>query len=174
MKRRIIFDAKTIAFGLVASALTFVVLGTWRRVDIATFLFIQILALTLLLYIVLILASKRRFPLINTRELSIVMIVFLVVTSTTLNIDRSRSFATLKWVSEMQELGPVSVEKIITVKKLNEEDERAIEQRIKEQLQLGSLSKTSEGIKLSVMGVVIVWIAERISTLCNLTGYREL
>lgn len=174
LKRQIFFDIKTLAAGLIASVVTLLALGAWRRIDVETFLFIQILVLTFFLYLSLLFMSKKRFVFADARELTVVLIVFLVVTSTTLNIDRSRSFATLKWVSQMQASGPVSIEEIKIMKRLSPEETEAFEQRIAEQIQLGSLSETSEGVALSRMGTVIVWIAEKIAALCNLSGYREL
>lgn len=173
MKTRIFYDAKTLLLGFATSIFALMLLGVWRRLDLTTFLFIQILTLTFLLYVTLFFIGKHRISFIASRELSIVLIVFLVATSTTLNIDRSRSFATLKWVSQIQDSGPVKIEEIRIAKGLSAEEAMAVEQRIYEQVQLGSLIETPEGVSLSRMGVVILWIAENIATLCNLKGYKN-
>lgn len=173
MKTRIFYDAKTLLLGFATSIFALMLLGVWRRLDFTTFLFIQILTLTFLLYVTLSFIGKHRISFIASRELSIVLIVFLVATSTTLNIDRSRSFATLKWVSQIQDSGPVKIEEIRIAKGLSAEEAMAVEQRIHEQVQLGSLIETPEGVSLSRMGAVILWIAENIATLCNLKGYKN-
>lgn len=173
MKTRIFYDAKTLLLGFATSIFALMLLGVWRRLDLTTFLFIQILTLTFLLYVTLFFIGKHRISFIASRELSIVLIVFLVATSTTLNIDRSRSFATLKWVSQIQDSGPVKIEEIRIAKGLSAEEAMAVEQRIYEQVQLGSLIETPEGVSLSRIGKVILWIAENIATLCNLKGYKN-
>jgi len=173
LKTRIFYDAKTLLLGFATSIFALMLLGVWRRLDLTTFLFIQILALTFLLYIILLLIGKRKIPFVASRELSVVLIVFLVATSTTLNIDRSRSFATLKWVSQIQESGPVKIEEIRIAKGLSAEEAVAVEQRIYEQVQIGSLIETPEGVSLSRMGAVILWFAENIATLCNLKDYKN-
>lgn len=173
MKTRIFYDAKTLLLGFATSIFALMLLGVWRRLDLTTFLFIQILTLTFLLYVTLFFIGKHRISFIASRELSIVLIVFLVATSTTLNIDRSRSFATLKWVSQIQDSGPVKIEEIRIAKGLSAEEAMAVEQRIHEQVQFGSLIETPEGVSLSRIGKVILWIAENIATLCNLKGYKN-
>jgi len=173
LKTRIFYDAKTLLLGFATSIFALMLLGVWRRLDFTTFLFIQILTLTFLLYVILFFIGKNRISFIASRELSIVLIVFLVATSTTLNIDRSRSFATLKWVSQIQDSGPVKIEEIRIAKGLSAEEAMAVEQRIYEQVQLGSLIETPEGVSLSRSGEVILWIAENIATLCNLKGYKN-
>jgi hypothetical protein len=98
----------------------------------------------------------------------------LLISSSTLNIDRSRSVAVLKWVEQLQDSGPVQPLEIAQAKRLSSEESKAIQQRIEEQIQFGSLKRASTGVMLTKRGSVIVWVADKISKLCHLTGYQNL
>jgi len=149
-------------------------LAIWRRIEVSTFLFTQLTILCLIIYIVLLLISNKLGKVLRRQELVSVLIAFTVASSLTLNIDRSRSFSTLKWVHELQSNGAVSLIELKVYKDLSPEDFRAVQQRVEEQIQLGSIIEKREGVVLSRRGEIIIWIADRIARFCNLTGFNKM
>jgi hypothetical protein len=122
----------------------------------------------------LLISSGKFSRVFSGRELISVIIAFTVASSLTLNIDRSRSFSSLKWVYELQTSGPVEVSDLREFKKLSSEDFKAVNQRIEEQIQLGFLREGTEGVVLTKRGEAIIWIAKLVARFCNLTGFNKM
>jgi len=167
-------DLRTIGLGLLFTLLTFFQLAIWRLLETETFLFIQILVITFVNYLFTLWISPKNSMRIQVNLFGAVLVAFVLVTFTTVNVDRSRSFTTLKWVHELQLSGPVSVDEIENAKRLTARDVTAIEQRIEEQVQFGTLNGKGDGFVLSAFGEIILSIANGLSVVCNLKGYQRM
>ena len=114
----------------------------WRTFDTETFLFLQICATSLFAYVTIMLfrITGKRSIFLN-QELAVIAISFVIITTLTLNIDRSRSVFVLKWVNELSSSSPVKIEEIVKFKDLSPLDTAVVAQRLDEQEQLGLLDE---------------------------------
>ncbi len=166
-------DLKSIAWGVCFSILAFTILCIWRQFADGDFIFVQILWISLLVYLLLLIPSSKRFPVNGFQRLLISLIVFLILSTLLLNIDRSRSVFLLKWTKEVGISHSVSAESIIRYKHFPLSDLSPISQRLNEQSQLGTLNKSGSHYSLTLVGRLIVRLAEVVSRVASLNGYKE-
>ena len=107
-------ELKTIISSLAGAILILLFLVIWRTFDTETFLFLQICATSLFAYVALMLIriTGKRSIFLN-QELAVIAISFVIITTLTLNIDRSRSVFVLKWVNELSSSSSVKIEEIV-------------------------------------------------------------
>lgn len=170
MNPRIKNEIQNLKSGIIATVICGFLLGVLRIFDSKTFLFLQILACCLFTYIALSIFFRRRPSLIG-RELVAVLIAFTIVGFLTLNIDRSRSFFLLKWVSQYESSSGVTVEEIAKAKNLSGLDVQALQQRVGEQKQSIMLSANGEKVRLTVFGRLFVKTCAFLAHIFNLQGY---
>lgn len=115
-----------------------------------------------------------------TKNLNIEIFVFLILftlsvtqlmSSSLVNIDRSRSFYVLSWVRYSEVLiknNTVNFDKVESAEKLNK---TAMTQRLNEQISRGLVVKTQSKISLSTTGKFIVYISDNLASIANLNGW---
>ena len=167
-------ELKTIISSIAGAILILLFLVIWRTFDTETFLFLQICATSLFAYVTIMLfrITGKRSIFLNP-ELAVIAISFVIITTLTLNIDRSRSVFVLKWVNELSSSSPVKVEEIVKFKDLSPLDTAVVAQRLDEQEQLGLLDEVGNGYKLSVFGNLFVKFASAFAKLMNLSGFAR-
>ena len=161
-----------ISMGMTVLLLT--VLAIWRNFETDTFIFLQIIACSMIILSALYLLrlSNSKFKIFNGNELLTISISFIVVTFLLLNIDRSRSFFLLKWVASSGSNG-ITVKEIQEQKGLSETDLAAVKQRIQEQDQSGFIIVKNEKIYISREGKILVFIFRNLASIENLKGYEN-
>ena len=171
MNRILRREIKSIATGIIATFLLFVFVYAFRLTSNEVFLFIQIITCSFVLYLLLLVIGTK-IVFFQNRELLSVLIAFTIVATLLLNIDRSRSFFVLKWVSEYSKDGEIQPEQLILKKNLGYLDKKAIQKRIEEQIQSQTISINDKGqIKLTMLGQLIVKISTFIAKLFHLKGF---
>lgn len=105
-------------------------------------------------------------------ELLYIALAFILITSTLVNIDRSRSVFVLKWVSEIGQTG-TTITEIQKWKRLSVADMDAISQRIREQEQMRLLLTINGKVYLTNLGKIAVFLFRELSDLENLNGYKN-
>jgi len=165
-------ELSTIFSSFAGAILVFLSLAIWRTFDNTTFIFVQICTSCFLVYIGLMIfrISGKKNIFVN-RELAVVAISFIIITSFALNIDRSRSVFVLKWVNELSISSSVQIEEIAEFKNLSPLDSAAVAQRLDEQKQLGMLREVGDGYELSLLGKIFIKLASVIAKVMNLDGF---
>jgi len=166
-------DLKSIAWSVMVSILAFILLCIWRLFADGDFIFIQIVWISLLIYLTLLFPFSKRIFIDGFQRLVISLIVFSILSSLLLNIDRSRSVHLLKWTKEVGISRVVTAESIINYKHFPSADLSPIGQRLEEQSQLGTLDKSGSGYSLTLFGRLIVGLSEAVSKLASLNGYKK-
>jgi len=166
-------DLSEVLWGVVFSVLGFCFLSIWRHLDSDVLLIAQILIVVFLLYALFLLFAGIRQPKSSAfHRLVASLVAFTILSFSLLNIDRSRSVYVLKWVSESStSFESVTVSSLATVHELSGNDVSAFKMRLSEQTELGFLHESNGAYRLTIMGSVFIWFAERIARLANLRGY---
>jgi len=167
-------EIRKILTGIVTTLIAMLVIAVWRQFDTNTFIFLQILLVTLLIAILCYVLSENKYlkKFLHQNELIAALIPFVIVSFLLLNIDRSRSIYVVKWVGANQNVG-VTLEELRTSKNLTPSEYSAIQQRINEQVQSGTLVEADSKIRLTVRGKIMLKIIEAVAKIENLTGYSK-
>lgn len=164
----------TILLSVIFTFIAFIFLAILRLFDDTTFSFLQILLVTMLVAIFVyglsFIPLSRFTAVFHGRELAITLVVFTILSFTVLNIDRSRSFYLLKWVSIAGNTG-TSTADIAEKYNLTGQDFIDIRQRIEEQKESGSITEVDGKLKLTFLGKLIVNISTFTANFANLSGY---
>lgn len=170
--RKIRKEFERILVGLATTLLAMLIIAIWRQFDTQTFIFLQILAVSILIAILCYALSETKYlsKFLHQNELVAALIPFVLVSFLLLNIDRSRSIYLLKWVGSNQNSG-TTLEQLRTVKNLTPSEFSAIQQRISEQEQSGTIVEKNSNIQLSLRGQFMLKIIEAVARFENLTGY---
>jgi hypothetical protein len=140
--------------------------------DTRTFLFSQIVILAFFSYFILILFWRKAI-LFNGREMVSVILAFTLISSLTLNIDRSRSVFLIKWVSILSVANPVTLNSIVEFKNLPSSEIFAIQQRLDEQQQVGMIRKKDSGYELTFRGDIFIKFSNLLAKALNLEGFKS-
>jgi hypothetical protein len=89
-----------------------------------------------------------------------------------LNIDRSRSFYLISWISQ-NKLNYNKGEIEINVKSPEAKDKEAIEFRLEEQISRKIVKIELDKISLTILGKLIYFTSEKTSQLFSLKGWKE-
>lgn len=170
VKTRIRSEIDNFIVGLFAAFVTSLFLIIWRILDRETFLFLQIIVVCIMTYLLFFLLSNR-FESFRGREMVATLIAFTLISFTTLNIDRSRSFFLLKWVGQYESTSGVSIQEIAKMKSLTETEVSAIQQRVQEQKQSIMLTGSGANLRLTTIGRIFVKACSFLAHLFNLQGY---
>ena len=171
-----LFRRETLTFFLsvIFTFLSFALFAIIRHFDKKTFSFLQIIFVTLLIALLVYTLSSipmNRFTtLFHGRELAITLIVFTILSFTILNIDRSRSFYLLKWVSISGEAGTTTSDMARNYN-LSGQDLDDIKQRVDEQKESGTIVQDAGKLRLTLLGKLIVNISTFTAKFTNLSGY---
>jgi hypothetical protein len=175
VSNRIRQEVLTLVIALSVTLIAFWLLAIFRFFDSKTFLFIQILILSvLLLFSLYIYAVKRQDRLsqaLRGRELISVLVMFTILAFSLLNIDRSRSVYLLKWIS-ITEKSNVTSQEFISSHSNSELDVRDLTQRLNEQEALKSITISKDRINLTVFGRFIINASYLIAKFQNLKGFK--
>jgi len=158
--------------------LQFVILLIFRVLDIFNnLLFEQIILGSFLVFAAICLwqkfIAKKSILTILTILLLSMSVSILVEQSTILNIDRSRSFYVLAWTHKnliSYENGIANLTKVQSDEKLGV---TGIETRINEQISRGLLAKRGSELKLSNLGKVYYFCAEKIAIVYRLDNWPK-
>ena len=169
-------ELKTILISVLITILGFLLLGLWRFFQDSTFLFTQILLVTaglgFVIYLITFMLENRVSTLLRSRELAIIALTFTLLSFFTLNIDRSRSFFLLKWVSESSEKG-ITLEEIGKSQNFSIRDVEDFKQRIQEQKDSGTLKEENGQIRVTALGSAIVSVSRFIAKVVSLNGFLK-
>jgi hypothetical protein len=172
LRKKIRKEIERILVGLATTLLAMLIIAFWRQFDTETFIFLQISAVSILIAILCYALSESKYlsRFLHHNELVVALIPFILVSFLLLNIDRSRSIHLLKWVGSNQNSG-TTLEQLRTVKNLTPSEFSAIQQRISEQEQSGTIVENKSKIQLSYWGQCMLKIIEAVARFENLTGY---
>lgn len=169
-------ELKTILISVLITILGFLLLGLWRFFQDSTFLFTQILLVTaglgFVIYLITVMLESRVSALLRSRELAIIVLTFTLLSFFTLNIDRSRSFFLLKWVSESSESG-TTLQEISVSQNFSVKDIEDFKQRIEEQKESGTLKEENGQIRVTALGSTIVSVSRFIAKAVSLNGFLK-
>ena len=104
------------------------------------------------------------------KELAITSIVFVILSFSVLNIDRSRSFYLIKWISISGDQGTTTTQ-ISEKYSLSAQDSRELAQRVEEQKESRTIVEVDGKLQLTLLGKMVVTVSSWIAHLINLTGY---
>ena len=169
-------ELKTILISVLITIIGLLLLGLWRFFQDSTFLFIQILTVTaglgFVIYLISFMLENRVSAILRSRELAIIVLSFTLLSFFTLNIDRSRSFFLLKWVSESSDqrttLQEIGISQNFSIK-----DMQDFKQRIQEQKESGTLKEENGQIKVTTLGSAIVAVSKFIAKVLSLNGFLK-
>jgi energy-coupling factor transporter transmembrane protein EcfT len=174
MKNLIKREVATIILALIFTAISFVLFALIRKIDTDTFSFLQIIMVTFLIavfvYTLSFLGYRNFSSIFHGRELTIVLIVFTLLSFAVLNIDRSRSFYLIKWVSISGEKG-ISTAELADKYNLSSQDFSDLSQRVREQKESGTLFESKGKLHLTRAGKAIASVSTFIAGFASLTGY---
>jgi hypothetical protein len=169
-------EFKTVLVSILVAILGFLILGFWRFFQNSTFLFLQILIVTAILgaliYFITTIVENRFSSLLRGRELTSIVVAFTLISFFTLNIDRSRSFYLIKWVSESSNTG-TTIQEISRIQNFSSADIADFRQRIQEQEESGTLKVENGRIKVTFLGSIVVSISKFIAKIESLDGYLK-
>ena len=171
MKKLVFFELRKVFVGLICTLFSMFILSLWRQYDSKTFLFIQIVSVTLFSYLFF-LRIENKFRYVSGDSMVAALISFTLLTSLALNIDRSRSVLVIKWVYQLSSDSTTNIDEIASFKNLTSNEIPAIEQRLKEQSEIGLLREQSANYSLSLAGKLFIAIANFLSNMLKLNGYR--
>lgn len=164
----------TIVLALAFTGMSFALFALYRRFDTKTFSFLQIIFVTIfvaaLVYVLSQIQSNKFNLIFRGRELTIILIVFTLLSFAVLNIDRSRSFYLIKWVSISGNNG-ISIEDIAKKYGLSGQDLRDLGQRVKEQKESGSIVEEEGKLHLTLFGKFVANVSTLIANFASLSGY---
>jgi hypothetical protein len=166
-------DFQVILRGFFFSIPALLLLSLMRLLSPQNFLFKQILWVTLILYLLLLIPQVTEKLKVERQRVVLALIVFSILSTLLLNIDRSRSVFVLKWTSEVSKSGLATPESIVSYKGFEPSYIEPIRQRLDEQRQLGTVSQDMSGYRLTLFGKVILKISHAISILSSLDGFRK-
>lgn len=172
LKFKLLRDLKTIIFAIILSIFSCLILFFFRLFDHNTFLFIQILW-TFCIVSVLIYFFSSNFPVrfFAGRELASIVIAFLIITFSIINIDRSRSLYLIKWVGSNS--NGVTFQNLAMQKKLENGEILAFRQRVEEQQQSKILEIDNDKLMLTAFGKIIFFVSNFFASILNLDGYKK-
>ena len=169
-------EFKTLLVSLLVTFVGFLILALWRLFQNSTFLFTQILIVTVILGVLVYLFSsilESRFSaVLRGRELTSIVLAFTIISFITLNVDRSRSFYLVKWVAESSDTG-TTLQEISKSKNFSPEDIKDFRQRINEQKESGTLKVENGQIKVTFLGSVVVAVSRFFAKFASLEGYLK-
>lgn len=171
MKKLVFFELRKVFAGLICTMFSMLILSVWRQYDSKTFLFIQIVSVTIFSYI-LFLRIENKAKYFSGNSMVAALISFTLLTSLALNIDRSRSVLVIKWVYQLSSHSTTNIDEIASFKNLTLNEIPAIEQRLKEQSEIGLLREQTANYSLSLAGKLFIAIANFLSNMLKLNGYR--
>jgi hypothetical protein len=116
--------------------------------------------------------ENRFSALLRGRELTSIVLAFTLISFVTLNVDRSRSFYLVKWVSESGDTG-TTLQEISKSKNFSPEDVKDFSQRINEQKESGTLKVENGQIKVTFLGSVVVAVSRFFAKFASLEGYLK-
>jgi hypothetical protein len=167
-------EITTVAISLCLTLVSLLILAFVRFFDNSTFLFLQLLLITFLISLLIYglsgISSHRLKIDLRGRELAITSIVFLMLSFSVLNIDRSRSFYLIKWISISGHQGTTTTQ-ISDKYNLSPQDAKDLAQRVKEQKESRTIVEVDGKLHLTLLGKVIVTVSSWIAQLTNLNGY---
>jgi hypothetical protein len=169
-------EFKTVLISTLVTIIGFLILAFWRLFQNSTFLFTQILIVTAILGVIVYFISsilENRFSaLLRGRELTSIVLAFTLISFVTLNVDRSRSFYLVKWVSESSDTG-TTLQEISKSKNFSREDIKDFRQRINEQKESGTLKLENGRIKVTFLGSIVVLASRFVAKFASLQGYLK-
>jgi hypothetical protein len=167
-------ESITILLALGFTGVSFVLFAMFRQFDTKTFSFLQIIVVTIfvaaLVYVLSQIQSNKFNLILRGRELAIVLTVFTLLSFAILNIDRSRSFYLIKWVSISGDSG-ISTEDIAKRYGLSGRDFSDLGQRVEEQKESGSIVENDGKLHLTLLGKFVANVSTLIANFANLSGY---
>lgn len=166
-------DLKVVFRSIFLSIVAFLLISFWRLFSPDMFLLTQILLVSGALYLSMLLPWLKKFFRNEAERLSTILVVFLLLTSILLNIDRSRSVYVIKWTSEASFSKSVSAEDILQYKRLPSSELSPVNQRLVEQSQIGTLRRSGEKFSLSITGKIVLKFASVVASLASLDGFRR-
>lgn len=165
-----------VIISLIISFFSLLIISVWRIFDTKTFLFTQIVTISSVVlffsYGLANLKTKSWTFFIRGNEMLAGLMVFVVLSSSLINVDRSRSIFVLKWISSSQELG-ISESELALKHQESGIGTTAISQRVREQIQIGTVAIESNKLHLTLRGRVILRISFILSDLANLKGFKD-
>lgn len=169
-------EFKTVLISALVTVIGFLILAFWRLIQNSTFLFTQILVVTLILGVLVYFFSsifESKFStVLRGRELTSIVLAFTIISFITLNVDRSRSFYLVKWVSESSDTG-TTLQEISKSKNFSPEDIKDFRQRINEQKESGTLKVENGQIKVTLLGSIVVSVSRFFAKFASLEGYLK-
>jgi hypothetical protein len=176
MRNRVKRESGTILVSLTITLLAFSVLAFIRFFDSETFLFTQLLVLSVFFLFFLYLYTTKRqdrlSKILQGRELVSVLVVFTVLSFLLLNIDRSRSVYLLKWVSTSESFQLRSQE-FLNLHANSGIEIRDLQQRLTEQESIKTITVSDEGVELTTFGRFIIKTSYFVARFQNLKGFKS-
>ena len=176
MSNRVKEEVLTLTVAVSITMIGFCLLALFRVFDPNTFLFIQILILSIVLLLTLYAYTAKRKNWLGVtlqgRELISIVIMFTLLSFSLLNIDRSRSVYLLKWVS-VSEKSKLNPQEFIDSRANSELDVQDLTQRLSEQESIRTISIYADKIELTLLGRFIVCTSNFVSSFQNLKGYKS-
>ncbi len=168
-------EIKKILFGLLFSAVMLLFLALLRSLTVSTFLFSQIVLVSILMLILtyILSISHGRINRIRGNEIYLVLFAFTIASFLLLNVDRSRSVYLLKWVDAAGAKG-ISSSELTSKATDNDLGTLALKQRIAEQIESGNLERVSgDYLRVTTQGKILNQISKLTAKFFNLTGYNR-
>lgn len=162
-----------IFYGVLISAIMVLVIGVIRIFSTGTFLFLQIIFVSMLLLVLLYLVPHSKFSAkwIKGTEIYLVVFAFTMTSFLLLNIDRSRSVYLLKWVDSARPTG-LTFEQIENKGALAELGKTSLRQRIEEQVQSRTFYvDSSERVHTTGSGHLLNQFFSVLARALSLNGY---
>jgi hypothetical protein len=167
-------DLQKLFYGVITSILVFLILAVWRKYDTNTFIFLQIVFISILLYFILLIFSRMGLmKLINGNEFVSVLVAFTLIFLLVGNIDRSRSVFLIKWVDQYSKEKPITIAELFTLRSFSLSEEISIKQRIDEQKQTLFIKQVDSKLQVTLLGKCFIKFAEIIAQLLNLKGFKS-
>ena len=164
-----------LTLGLLTSLGMLLLLSLLRHFSTGTFLFIQIILVSILMLVILYSLSMydKGKKWIRGSEIYLTIFAFTISSFLLLNIDRSRSVYLLNWVDSAGDMG-ISAKKLESIGEKHDLSGNSLEQRIEEQIQSGNLHKGPNGLLRSTKrGHMLNNLFEIIARIENLEGYQN-
>jgi thiol:disulfide interchange protein len=168
-------ETKKILFGLLFTLVMLIVVALLRSITVSTFLFSQIVFVSVLMLFMTYFwsISRWRNSHIRGNEIYLILFAFTITSFLLLNVDRSRSVYLLKWVDAAGTKG-ISSSELASKASANDLGITALEQRIAEQIETGNLKKDSKGyLRSTNQGKIFNLISKFTAGFLNLTGYTR-
>ena len=163
------YISRAILFGML-----YVGLFTLSRVFLATyFQYLQhIISLLLAFVLALFYFHKRKALIIEYLAVLIVLLLYFnVLTTLSMNIDRSRSVEVIVLVQEAEKR-EISLQEVLEDRAISDSEVDSYVQRFNEQSQMKLISGDSQHPKLTFLGRIFLNIAGHLASIWNLDGFR--